>query len=149
MKLLSSRELILVFAVTSAAVIVLFIIESRGFLIKKSPESQEDYHHSRISYFKSSICQPRELESKCTVLMPTYRRVKMLPQVLDNYCNMSDSVQKIIVVWNDIEHPIPPLMSKLVEKCRVELTFIPMKENKLSNRFLPGNYSKEIETECK
>ena len=162
MKLLTSRELLLVAATTLVAVVVMWLVRSRDGVslvlecaAHDSPQSQDESSSStssgssRISYYKSQICQPRDLDSKCTLLVPTFRRVKILPLVLDNYCNMSDSLEKMVVVWNDIGSPIPPSLLKLAEKCKTELAFIPMTENKLSNRFLPGKYLKEIDTECK
>ena len=70
----------------------------------------------------------------------------MLPLVVNHYCNMSDLLHKIVLVWNDVD-AIPPSVFELGEECGTELKVIQMKENKLSNRFLPRN-KEEIETEC-
>ena len=103
---------------------------------------------SGIDYYKSQICHPKSIDTKCTLLAPTYRRVRLLPVFMNNYCNLTSSLEKIVMVWNDVESPIPPSVLKLVEKCKVEVKFIAMETNKLSNRFLPGEYLNEVETEC-
>ena len=108
------------------------------------PESQ-----SRVDYYKSQIIHPVKLDTRCTLLVPTYKRVRMLILIIQNYCAMSDSLEKIVVVWNDIKSEIPSSVLDLREKCGPELKILHMTKNKLSNRFLPGNYSKEIVTECK
>ncbi len=105
-------------------------------------------YHERIIDMPR-ISQPRNIDgmTKCTLLMPTYRRVEMLPLVVNHYCNMPTLLCKIVLVWNDVDSPIPPSVSELGEKCNTDFKIIPMKENKLSNRFLPRNKG-EIETEC-
>ncbi len=107
------------------------------------PENQ-----SRIAYYRSQISHPVKLDTKCTLVVPTYKRVRMLIPLINNYCSMSATLQKIVVVWNDIDSAIDSSVLNLISQCRPELKIIKMKKNKLSNRFLPGNYSKEIETEC-
>lgn len=103
---------------------------------------------SRIDYYKSQIIHPVKLDTRCTLLVPTYKRVRMLLVLLDNYCVMSDSLEKIVVVWNDIKSDIPSSVTDKASTCGVELKVLHMKVNKLSNRFLPGEYAKEIKTEC-
>lgn len=80
--------------------------------------------------------------------MPTYRRAEILPLVMSHYCNMSTILHKIVLIWNDVEKPVPPSVLQLGEECETKLKILRMQENKLSNRFLPKN-REEIETECK
>ena len=108
-------------------------------------------HDERVLYYKSQIYHPEIRESRraeCTVLMPTYKREKMLPQILNHYCNKLSPLTRIVLIWNDPESPIPPFVLELQEKCDKELKVIPMKENKLTNRLLPQNLE-GIETKCK
>ena len=79
-----------------------------------------------------------------TMIMLTYRRVKVLPKLLLHYCK-ARSLRKILVIWNDIESQIPQDILALAKQCQVTLEFIQEKENKLTNRFKPRP---EIETEC-
>ena len=102
------------------------------------------YYKSQIYHQKTALDNP-EL---CTLLMPTYRRVEILPLVVNHYCNMSTILHKIVLIWNDADNPVPPSVLQLGEECGVELKVLKMQENKLSNRFLPRN-REEIETECK
>ena len=80
-----------------------------------------------------------------TMIMLTYKRVKVLPKLLLHYCK-AKSLRKILVIWNDIESQIPQDILALAKQCQVTLKFIQEKENKLTNRFKPRP---EIETECK
>lgn len=85
------------------------------------------------------------LQDKCTVIMLTYRRVKSLPQIITNYCNMT-TLDKFLVIWNDVDNPVPQTILDISKRCSADLQFITAKENKMSNRFWPRP---EIETECK
>lgn len=152
MKLLSKEAAAIAVAVCVAVGLLYLTMRPRGETTSTKNYPEEDtaeHDQSRVSYYKSQICSPKKIYTKCTLLAPTYKRVRMLPVFLDNYCNMTDSLESIVMVWNDIESPIPPSVLKLAEKCKIDLRFIAMKTNKLSNRFLPGDYLKEIRTECK
>lgn len=80
-----------------------------------------------------------------TMIMLTYKRVKVLPKLLLHYCK-AKRLHKILVIWNDVGSQIPQEILDLANKCEVTLQFIHEKENKLTNRFKPRP---EIETECK
>ena len=77
--------------------------------------------------------------------MLTYRRLKSLPQILNSYCNLA-MLDKLLVIWNDVENPVPQAILDLSKQCTVNITFIVSEENKMSNRFLPRN--DRIETNC-
>ena len=135
--------------VTSACLVV--VLKSRGkFQINMFPTLS--LHEDKVLLYKSLIHQT-ETEQKsgkaeCTVLMPSYRREKMLPQILGHYCNKLSPLSRIVLVWNDPSAPVPRSLVELKKKCNKELSVIPMKENKLTNRFLPQNLE-EIQTDCK
>ena len=67
-----------------------------------------------------------------------------MPKVVENYCGVAE-LRKILLIWNDVESPIPPQIQELKKRCGVELQFIKSEKNKMTNRFLPRN---EIETDC-
>ncbi len=117
----------------------------------------EDTHKSstiedRESYYRSRIHQPGPLDSEppieCTLVMPTYRREKMLPPVLKHYCSKESIISKIVLVWNDPETPVPPSVRQLGETCGKQLRVVTTKENKLTNRFLPQNLDSNDTTDC-
>ncbi len=80
-----------------------------------------------------------------TLIMMTYKRVSVLPRVLAHYCQ-TPRLDKIIVIWNNVEAPVPKDLLGLNLTCVVPLVFIKEKENRLTNRFKPRQ---EIKTECK
>ena len=104
---------------------------------------------SRLDYYRAqlfSVDQNRSAkQDKFTMIMLTYRRLTSLPKVVRNYCNIS-SIDKFLIIWNDVENAIPQSVLDIAKQCRVKVQFITAKENKLSNRFQPRP---EIETECK
>ncbi len=84
------------------------------------------------------------MDKGCTMVMLTYKREELLPRVLKHYCKVHDLV-KIVVVWNDIDTPVPQALFRLNNECRADLKFIVSKENRLTNRYVPRS---EIQTEC-
>ena len=78
------------------------------------------------------------------MIMLTYRRLRSLPRVIKNYCNIT-KLDKLLVIWNDMENPVPQSILDIKNQCTVNIIFIVSKENKMSNRFLPRE---EIETDC-
>lgn len=88
-------------------------------------------------YYKQLIVSPHEdvTNERLTLVMPTYKREDILPAVTKHYCSMGDSIERILIVWNDVRTPIPPSLLSL--KCEIEMMFLVSKENKLTNRFLP------------
>ena len=117
-------------------------------LVFSAPTKTEMFN-KRVNYYKSQVYQPILDNTKvnCTMIMAAYKRVKMLPLVLNHYCDELSPVNRIVLIWNDPEIPIPPSVLELREKCDKELKFIPMKENNITNRFLPQNLE-GTETEC-
>ena len=141
---LVAMMLVMVSLLYNSGQVVTISSESCGCNTLGTPEYQ-----SRVDYYKSQIIHPVKLNARCTLLVPTYKRVRMLILIIQNYCAMSDSLEKIVVVWNDVESEVPSSVLDLREKCGLELKILHMTKNKLSNRFLPGHYLKEIVTECK
>lgn len=80
-----------------------------------------------------------------TMIMLTYKRVKMLSQLITHYCGIK-KLHKLLVIWNDVDSAIPQSILDLTQTCQTRLEFVKEKENKLTNRFKPRS---EIETECK
>lgn len=98
------------------------------------------------SYYLSKIYQPSmklNNDSKlvaCTMVLSTYKRAQMLPEILGHYCDRRCSIlSEIVVVWHDPVTPIPSSVFQLRDKCSKKMEILPMKENKLTNRFLPQN----------
>lgn len=108
---------------------------------------QQAVEESMVGYKLKIFNQQDSLHEKegFTMIMLTYKRVKVLPKLLLHYCKVK-SLHKIIVIWNDIESQIPQDILDLGNQCQVTLEFIREKENKLTNRFKPRP---EIKTECK
>ena len=97
-------------------------------------------------YFNKLFHQETAYEKESyTMIMLTYKRVKVLPKLLSHYCK-AKRLHKIVVIWNDVGSEVPRELHDLGNKCEVPLHFIQEKENKLTNRFKPRP---EIETECK
>ena len=80
-----------------------------------------------------------------TMILLTYKRVKMLSRLILHYCKVK-KLAKILVVWNDVDNAIPRHVLELNNSCQTRLEFIQEKENKLTNRFKPRQ---QIETDCK
>ena len=78
-----------------------------------------------------------------TVIVPTYKRNYCIYTTLRHYCNCK-SVAKIIVLWNNVDEEIPRYLKKL--KCKVELIFKKMNQNRMTTRYIPFP---EIQTEGK
>lgn len=71
---------------------------------------------------------------KFSIIIPTYKRVKLLKQVLENYCSLQTHVDTIIVVWNNIKEAIPKEIKEL--SCKVKLVLKTPSVNSLNNRFI-------------
>lgn len=107
----------------------------------------ESLHKKKLQYYSSKI-HKRDvdiLQERCTLLMLTFNRTQMLPRILTHYCKIP-FLQKILVIWNDVNNTIPTDVTDIGRVCNSELKFIISKENKLTNRFIPRS---EIETDCK
>ena len=83
----------------------------------------------------SRIFSPKglDLESeKYTLIMQTFHRMKVLPQLLTHYCEL-ERLDKIIVLWNDVTTPIPDRLREI--QCKAPLVLLKQEENKMTNRF--------------
>ena len=100
-----------------------------------------------LQNYVSKIFQPKfDVDNEeFTMIMLTYKRVKMLSQLITHYCGIK-RLHKLLVIWNDVDSAIPQSILDLIQTCRTRLEFVKEKENKLTNRFKPRS---EIETECK
>ena len=111
-------------------------------LVKTTVESEVDsreYYSSRIFH------SPADLErEKFTIVIMTYRRYKALKLLLRHYCRVP-SLDRIVVVWNDLETAVSK--EQLLEDvdCSVPILLSISKENRLTNRYLPRE---EIKTDC-
>ena len=86
--------------------------------------------------------QPELVTEKFTVIIPTYKRVELLKRILESYCKLTSHVDSIIVVWNNIQEPIPDILKYF--SCSVPVHLKQEKVNSLNNRFKPFP---EIKTE--
>ena len=83
-------------------------------------------------------------DDKFTIVLLTYKRTATLSTVFDHYCKMPEIIDQILVIWNNIGEPVPRELLNC--PCKLPVTFLEQKENKLINRFLPYP---EIKTKCK
>ena len=83
--------------------------------------------------------------TKCTLIMQTYRRVANLPRLLTHYCKLN-FVDKLLVIYFDVDTPLPDHVLELKDKCATELIFIHEEEDLLCNRFKPR--PEIIDTKC-
>lgn len=116
-------------------------------LMQTSPVSHVHEIPNHLEKYVLEIFQPKvdvELEG-FTMILLTYKRVKMLSQLLSHYCKVK-KLKKILVIWNDVDSAIPHHILKQNNSCQTRLEFIQEKENKLTNRFKPRQ---QIETDCK
>lgn len=113
--------------------------------IQLSVPQQKVVSKQFVGYISKIFNQESVFEKEgFTMIMLTYKRVKVLSKLLLHYCKVR-SIRKILVIWNDVGSQIPQDILALVKQCDVTLEFIQEKENKLTNRFKPRP---EIETEC-
>ena len=78
-----------------------------------------------------------------TIVIQTYRRNDILHRVLAHYCTFCEA-HKILVVWNNIGHPVPEVLSNKARNCCPTLLFLEQTRNSIRNRFYPYP---EIQTE--
>ena len=83
-------------------------------------------------------------DKKFSIIIPTYKRIKLLKKVLENYCSLSTHVDTIIVVWNNVKEKVPQELKDF--SCQVTLHVKAQKVNSLNNRFL---HFPEIKTQGK
>ena len=146
--------------VTILCVIVMIIvawitiprIQSSGNIITfnssecSKSDAVKDQSQGAFKIPSAPIILPVKIDSlvpdKFTVIVPTYKRVVLLKKVLSHLCGLDSLVDCIIVVWNNIEEPIP---SELLQfNCLVRLYFKKEATNSLNNRFI---HYPEIRTE--
>lgn len=106
--------------------------------LESEVESRE-YYSSRI--FRSPVDLERE---NFTIVIMTYRRYRALKLLLKHYCRVP-SLDRIMVVWNDLETAVSK--EQLLENvhCSVPILLSISKENRLTNRYIPRE---EIKTDC-
>ncbi len=97
----------------------------------------------RLKHYSSLIFSANP--GNCTLVILTYKRVKIIDKVVQHYCSMNQ-FQRILIIWNDIDTPIPTDLTDSSKSCAVDVKYIVSTKNKLTNRYLPR---KEIETNCK
>jgi len=100
---------------------------------------------SPVQRYEEEIFHSRdENETRFTIVMQTYKRVKTLPNLLLHYCK-TKYLSKIIVIWNDVGTKIPESILTANHRCAVPIVFIEETVNKMTNRYKPRP---EIETDC-
>ena len=118
--------------------------QNDGVLFPGSPYAMDphlDLYFSKIFRYKTKDDE----REKFTIIMMTYKREKVLPDLLLHYCKIKN-LHKILVIWNDVGTQIPSNILKVANECQAALQFIKETENKVTNRFKPRP---EIETDCK
>ena len=124
-----------------SAVIVLFLLYCFCFSSyherKRDTDIPSDFNHPQSSLRLPSLVVPLPYRpgERFTIVIQTYRRQQLLRRILPHYCNMS-LVDRILVVWNNINTSVPPDLHSL-ECSRAELKFLPMSRNTVRNRFQP------------
>lgn len=72
--------------------------------------------------------------NKFSIIIPTFKRVKLLKKVLNNYCALHTHVDTIVVVWNNLLEAIPQEILNF--SCQVNLFIKKQTVNSLNNRFV-------------
>ena len=135
--------------------VISFLIQSPR-PTQSCPAATHPYQYSSVPpvpkhlqrYASRIFSNPGIIHYECeryTLLMMTYKREAILPRVLHHYCK-TPLLDKIIVIWNNVEEAVPDHLLKLNLSCAVPLLFIREKENRLTNRY---KARAEIDTECK
>ncbi len=117
--------------------------------LEQIQQTYRQHHRDEPAVYLLYTPQPANVVSsapivkhKFSVIIPTYKRMKLLTKVLNNYCSLSSHIDAIFVVWNDLETEIPAALNEF--KCAVTIFVKKEKVNSLHNRFLPFP---EIKTE--
>ncbi len=74
---------------------------------------------------------------KFTIVMPTFKRDENLFLIMDQYCDYTDIIDKIIILWNNIGRPVPSDVKVRAGKCGVSVVIKVMENNNLTSRFYP------------
>ena len=106
----------------------------------KNPSGTQLFNDTLLAkYFYqifSSVNNSYDLETEqFTIVILTFKRVTLLWTLIPHYCSTGKYLDKVIIIWNDVETIIP--QDLLDFKCEVPLVYIHSKENKLTNRFIP------------
>ena len=111
--------------------------------VSANPQAMDP--HLALYFSKIFHNKPIDERKEFTIIIMTYKREKVLPDLLLHYCK-TKNLHKILVIWNDVGTQIPESILNVANECQVALQFIKETENKVTNRFKPRP---EIETECK
>lgn len=102
-------------------------------------------HDDDVEIVDLRLREIKKPAEKFSVIIPTFKRMKLLTKVLENYCKLPTHIDTIIVVWNDINTEIPSSLKEF--SCDpIRIVVKKSKVNSLHNRFLPYH---EIRTEGK
>ena len=74
---------------------------------------------------------------KFTIVMPTYKRNENLFLIMDQYCDMGDIIDMILILWNNVGRPVPHDLTSRAEKCDIPVIIRVMEKNNLTSRFYP------------
>lgn len=104
------------------------------------------YYYSKILHRPDmeELHMGKQVEETCTLVVMTYKRATILSKVLNHYCKIS-FLEKILIIWNDPEQWVSPMLRSWTRRCSRKLVFIEAKANKLTNRYVPRE---EIKTDC-
>lgn len=73
-------------------------------------------------------------EANFTLVIQTYKRNDLLHRLLSHYCKF-DAVDRIIIVWNNVNESVPDFLHYL--PCGPQLFYLKQRENTIRNRFQP------------
>lgn len=73
-------------------------------------------------------------EANFTIVIQTYKRNDLLYKLLTHYC-MFEAVDRIIVVWNNVNVSVPDFLHYM--PCGPQLFYLKQTENTIRNRFQP------------
>ena len=110
---------------------------------KRPPGSKRRLPNREYIVHNGNLTEEETVKDKFSVIIPTFKRMKLLTEVLKNYCAFATRIDTIIVVWNDMNTEIPFSLKEF--PCgSVRIVVKKGKINSLHNRFLPYH---ELRTE--
>lgn len=106
--------------------------ESHPLLNSTLPADSDLQDHTFLSIFTDGY-----IYDKFTIVMPTYKRTENLFAIMDQYCDFTDIIDRIMILWNNIGRLVPKDLTARAEKCAVPVVIRVMERNNLTSRFYP------------
>ena len=104
---------------------------SDGSRIESAKKPRGKYRATQI--YPDSLV---DADEKFTVVMQTFNRTDLMLRLLNHYSAMRH-LDKIVVVWNNVDELPPVELWTSLEPHPVPVLFLPQSENKIQNRLQP------------